>query len=266
MHPIERLRYVARSSGVDVSTLIHETSAGLGPITNDPVELVTACRRVVSRHPFVGPLWWLCSRVLCAADARREAWLAASEFDTDATFEELDYALADAAVVCTIGWPDFIGAALARRGDIRSFIVDANGEGAALVRRLCRADNDSVEVRPVGMAAAVLASTVVLIECSVMGPDGCIALVGARALAATAKSCGVPVYLVAETGCAMPELTWRYITAKLDADRPWDSDEELVPADLFDGVIGPRGVESFDVAAAHTTCPVAHELLKDVAF
>ena len=250
-----------------MGTLIHETSSGLGPITNDPVELVTACRRVVSRHPFVGPLWWLCSRVLCAADSRRESWLAAQEFDNDSTFDELDYALADDAIVCTIGWSELIGAALARRGDIQSLIVDANGEGAALVRRLCRADNDATEIPPVGMASAVLASTVVLLECTVMGVDGCIALAGSHALAATAKTCGVPVFLVAPTGHMLPDQTWRYVLAKLNTSTtPWDNDDEFVPAALFDGVIGPRGVESFATAAEQPTCPVAQELLKEVAF
>ena len=170
-------------------------------------------------------------------------------------------------MVCTIGWPELIGATLGRRGDVQSLILDANGEGAALVRRLCRADNQSTEIPPVGMASAIVAASVVLLECSVMGVDGCISIAGSHALAATAKACGVPVYLVAGTGHMLPEPTWRYLLAKLNqSSTPWDEDDEFVPAALFDGVIGPRGVESFATAVEQPTCPVAQELLKEVAF
>ncbi len=75
MHPIERLRYVARSSGAPQAVLVRETAAALGGLGFDPAGLVTACRRVLDRHPTSGPLWWLCSRVLTAVDdADLEGW------------------------------------------------------------------------------------------------------------------------------------------------------------------------------------------------
>ena len=44
MHPIERLRYVARSSGAPQAVLVRETASALGSLAFDPAGLVTACR------------------------------------------------------------------------------------------------------------------------------------------------------------------------------------------------------------------------------
>ena len=68
MHPIERLRYVARSSGADQALLVRETAGALAGLGFDPPGLVTACRRILDRHLASGPLWWLCARVLTAND------------------------------------------------------------------------------------------------------------------------------------------------------------------------------------------------------
>ena len=68
MHPIERLRYVARAGSVDQDVLVHETAGALAGLDFDPQGLVIACRRLVERHPASGPIWWLASKVLCAAD------------------------------------------------------------------------------------------------------------------------------------------------------------------------------------------------------
>ena len=61
VHPIEHLRYVARAQGADSASLVEETAMALGSLRFDPAGLVVACRRIVERHPFNGPLWWLCS-------------------------------------------------------------------------------------------------------------------------------------------------------------------------------------------------------------
>ena len=50
VHPIERLRYVARAGGVDHDVLVRETAAALGALGFDPAGLVTACRRIIDRR------------------------------------------------------------------------------------------------------------------------------------------------------------------------------------------------------------------------
>src|SRR4051794_17701783 len=98
MHPIERLRYVARASGADPSILVRETAGALAAVAaDDPVGLVPACRRLIDRHITAGPMWWLTARVLTAADPIAEAWLAADEIDRDPTADFVTRDLPDEA-------------------------------------------------------------------------------------------------------------------------------------------------------------------------
>ncbi|MBA3289003.1 MAG: hypothetical protein H0U21_13480, partial [Acidimicrobiia bacterium] len=69
MHPIERLRFVARAQGADAESLVRETAGALRGLGLDPAGLVVACRRIVERHPSCGVLWWLCARMLTSGDA-----------------------------------------------------------------------------------------------------------------------------------------------------------------------------------------------------
>jgi hypothetical protein len=204
VHPIERLRYVARASGGDPSVLVRETAGALASMGFDQAELVTACRRVVDRHLTVGPLWWLCARVLCAAEPRREAWACADEVEADETAEHLAWALPDDALVCVVGWPDLAGAALERKGDAEVLVVDSLGEGRGLVRHLQRVDVDAVAVPTHGLGAAAAAADVVLLECSAVGPSGAVCVSGSRAAAAVARHAGRRVWLVAGVGRSCP--------------------------------------------------------------
>ena len=101
VHPIERLRYVARASGAPQAVLVRETAAALGSLAFDPAGLVTACRRVLDRHPACGSLWWLAAHVLTTVgDPDEEGWRCADELEDDPTADELAHALPhDARVV-----------------------------------------------------------------------------------------------------------------------------------------------------------------------
>src|SRR3954465_14314228 len=125
MHPIERLRYVARSSGASQEMLVRETAGALAALGFDPPGLVTACRRILDRHPLSGPLWWLSARRVPEHDPRRQAGDAgraprpgdaAAPIPAAPTGDVLAYNIPDDAVVCVLGWPDVIGDALPRRG------------------------------------------------------------------------------------------------------------------------------------------------------
>src|SRR3954447_9571079 len=129
MHPIERLRYVARSSGAPQEVLVRETAGALAALGFDAAGLVTACRRILDRHPVSGPLWWLCARVLTSNDPNNEAWNAADEINADDTAGVLAYQLPDDATVCVLGWPDVIGEALPRRGGGGGVVVGRRGGG-----------------------------------------------------------------------------------------------------------------------------------------
>ncbi len=268
MHPIERLRYVARASGADQSLLVRETGGALASLGMDPAGLVTACRRIVDRHVVSGPLWWLCARVLTAGDPIAEAWRAAEEIGDDPTSDELAAALPDEATVCLLGWPELASEALVRRGDCLALVVDTLGEGGGLVRRLRRSDAEAEEVPSSGLGAAVAASDVVLLEASAVGPDGFVAVAGSRAAAAVAKTAGIPVWLVAGVGRVMAAPMWRALAARFQEESgdPWEEDDEVVPIDLVDRLCGPRGVEAVTESLRRTASPVAPELFRTTAF
>src|SRR5580765_3257339 len=236
MHPIERLRYVARSSGASQEMLVRETAGALAALGFDPPGLVTACRRILDRHPLSGPLWWLSARVLTSNDANNEAWNAADEITADDTGDVLAYNIPDESVVCVLGWPDVIGDALPRRGDVSVLVVDALGEGSGLVRRLRHADVDADDVPMSGLGAA-----------------------------ATARHAGVPVWLVGGIGRLLPRRMWDALAVRLDLlGEPWELDDELVPLDLVDRIAMPTGILPVDEALKLTDCPIAPELFKSV--
>lgn len=262
MHPIERLRYVARAGGVDHGALAEETARALAAFTEDPSGLVTACRRIVDRHPTSGPMWWLTSRVLATNDARAESIRCVTVLQDDPTPAALAYELPDDITVCTVGWPEQIGDALVRRGDIRSLVVDSLGEGTGLVRRLEHADSDSDEVPPANVAGAVKWSNIVLLEASAVGPDGFVAVAGSHGAAAVARDTDAEVWLVVGEGRLLPERLWAELTDRLDqAGEPWELDEDLVPLSLVDAVVGPKGRESVEAMLRRTDTPVVPELL-----
>lgn len=267
MHPIERLRYVARASGADHGVLVRETAGALSAFGHDPAGLVTACRRIVDRHPASAPLWWLCARVLTSSEAMRTAWDSADEIDSDRTPVELTHALPADATVCVLGWPEQSGEALVRRGDLDVLVVDTLGEGHGLVRRLRRADMDATDVPAAGLGAAAAAADLVLLEASAVGPSAFVAVAGSHAAAAVGAHAGKAVWLVAGVGRLLPQRMWDALVTRLDeAAEPWDAPDEVVPLDLVTGIVGPDGPEPTADALKRTDCPVAPELFRTTAF
>jgi translation initiation factor 2B subunit (eIF-2B alpha/beta/delta family) len=264
VHPIERLRYVARASGADQAMLVRETSSALAAFRGDPAGLVTACRRIVSRQPASGPLWWLCARTLTAGDPMVEAWKAADEIEADPTARELAHTLPDDLTVLVLGWPEVVGEALARRGDLEVLVIDTLNEGSGLVRRLLQGDADAFDIPLSGLGPAVAESGLVLLEATAVGPTAFVSVAGSRAAAAVAHHAGIPVWLVAGIGRLLPRRLWESIEQRLSAGDPWEADDEIVPLDLVDRVVGPHGPEPVADALKRTDCPVAAELLKEL--
>ena len=262
MHPIERLRYVARSSGAPQDVLVHETATALASFRDDPVALVTACRRIVSRQLTSGPLWWLCSRMLCASDPLVEARSAVAEIAADPTGSRLAAALPQGARVAVLGWPPALSDALARRGDLEVFVVDAVGEGSAFAHHLRSRDVDAIDVPLGGLGAAVLESDLLLVETSAASTRAFASVAGVRAAACVARHADRPVWLVAGVGRVLPDRVWEALTSRLDVDEPWNADEEIVPIDLVTHVVGPDGLADAASLSRQIDCPIAPELFK----
>jgi hypothetical protein len=262
MHPIERLRYVARATGYPQSAVVGEAARALASFTSDPQGMVTACRRLVSRQPGSAPLVWLCARVLTAGDARTEIRDALEALEGDRTGVELAHAIPEDATVVVLGWPELAAEALPRRGDLEVMVVDTLSEGSGLVRRLLQADVDAVDVPLAGLGAAVAEADLVVLEASVVAPREFLGVSGSRAAAAVARHAGVPVWLVAGVGRLLPERMWSPIRDRVIGDEAWDADDEAVPLDLVDRVVGPSGVQEVPDALRRTDCPVTPELFK----
>ena len=57
MHPIERLRWIARAEDEPAASLGSEAAWTLAELAEqEPNALLTACRRLLDRHPACGPL------------------------------------------------------------------------------------------------------------------------------------------------------------------------------------------------------------------
>jgi hypothetical protein len=261
VHPIERLRFVARSTGVPAEILVRETATALGAFRGDHAGLVAACRRVVERQPTCAPLWWLCARMLCAADPSAEARAAVDEIESDPTARAVAAELPERAVVVQLGWPHQVAPALRRRGDLQVLVIDTDGSAAEVVDRLVDVDVDAVEVHPRNVGTAVRGGGVVLIDAFAVGPTEALAPAGSFAAAATATHLGVPVWLVAGAGRLMPASMFDGLARRWgDSADDLDADEELLPLDVVDRVAGIGGVGEVAEALRWTDCPVAPEL------
>jgi translation initiation factor 2B subunit (eIF-2B alpha/beta/delta family) len=267
MHPIERLRFVARASGADPATLVYEAANGMAAFVDDPVSLVTVCRRVIDRQPAVGPLWWLCARVLTEPDPRVAARRCLEEMAEDSTAEHTADALPDGATVVVVGWPNTVGDILARRGDMRALVVDTLGEGSGLVRGLRRVGVEAEDVRSAGLAAAVSDASLVILEASAIGPESALCVAGSHAAAAVASSLGIPVWLVGGVGRLLPTRMADSMRQRLeDRGAPWEADDEFVPLNVVTQICSVAGPEPVASALQRIDCPIAPELLRRTAF
>ncbi len=262
MHPIERLRFVARATGAPADDVVREAAASLAGFSGDPASLVTACRRLIDRHAANGAVWWLCARTLVASDPGDEAWRCLDAYVADATVAELAHALPDGARVVVVGWPERLAPALARRGDVEVRVVDVDGDGAGFVRALERAQVEAVDVSAAGLAAAVADSDLVVLDVEATCSTTALVAPGSWAAAAVARAADVEVWGVAGVGRVVPEPMWPALTRRLAgaATAPWERDHDHLPLALVDRLLGPQGPEPLADGLRRVDTPDAAEL------
>lgn len=260
VHPIERLRYVARAGAVDPAVLVQESVGALAGLGDDPGSLLLSVRRLLARHPASGPLWALCARMLTSTDAAREGWAFSSAVENDPTPRELAKALPDDGRITVLGWPDLIGEAFRWRGDLQVLVIDARGQGSTFARRLQANEIDAVDVEESGLGAAAARSSVVVLEATAMGPTGFLSVPGSLAAAAVARTYEIPVWVVAGEGRILPARLWDKLLTHLPEVDAWDAADEHVPIELVDAVVRPGGLVAVDDALRAPDCPPAPEL------
>lgn len=214
MHPIEHLRFLARSNDPDPDWLVPEAAEALRGLARDRTDLVLACRKLLECQPFCGPLWWLCGRTLIAPDARAGVDAALAEYERDDTAFQVSMAIDP---------------------------VDGAGESA----------EEPPLLLPVVMA----------------GPSGVLAAVPDPALARLAgvRERGAPVWAIGGVGRVVPGRILDAVVPLVDPDGSRSDPRrrlvEWVPIDWIDGMIGPHGFETTDVALARPDVSFVPELL-----
>ena len=263
VHPIEHLRFIARSSGADQRVLVHETASALRALGDDPAGLLVSCRRIIERHPTSGAMWWFAATVLASAEPRAACREAAAVVTDDLTPLVLADALPEGARVCVLGWPDLVGEALLSRGDVEVLAVDSLDHGSAFVRRLERSEVTAEVVDPGGLAAAVLSADAVLIEALAASPDEILAAPGSRAAASVAYCAEIPVWVVVGRGRVLPVVAFRSVVERvLDVRAPWVAEAEVVPLALATELVGHDGRRPAAGVSLVSECAAAPELLR----
>jgi hypothetical protein len=262
VHPIERLRYVARAGDAPTAPLVREAAIALASFAHDPVELVIACRQLIERRPTSGPLLWVAARMVTGTDPGTEAWEAVEALERDTTARELAHALPADSTVLVIGASEICGEAVLQRPDVEVLIADTVGEGYGLVRQLEARDHAAVDVPPAGVGAAAAEADLVLLEAEVMHDQAAMARAGSLAAAAVAQHTGTPVWLAAGVGRVVPTRMFEWVTGSGAEVDPWDDDVEAVPMSLVDRIVGPSGLQPVAEIRYRIDCPIAPELFR----
>lgn len=261
MHPIERLRYVARAGDGEPGFLAREAVRALGDLARDPRALVMSGVRLVAAQPSCGPLWWGTSRVLAAPDPHDEERAVIEALESDFTAEELASAYPGTAVVACAAGPTIL-ASLTLRPDLVARVVGEPWQLGGVLRELageCEASGWLVEES----AGACAGADVCCVEALAAGPDGALVDRGSALLGAAALRAGVPVWLVAGVGCVLPAALFDAAVRRCTPAEPGATPVAfLLGAASVDCVVGPWGRERTDVGLRRDDCPVAAELTR----
>jgi hypothetical protein len=260
VHPIERLRWIARTHDEATTMLAAEAAWTISELAaEDPAAVVTACRRLVEAHVTAGPLWWVAATLLVSPDPSSAARIAVDDLLADPTADfladELNERLVGDAVLVVVCPAEIVLEALSQLPSTTVRVVGSLPRRRAVVRafeaNLSEASGwDSDEA-----AQAVKGAAVVLLEALAAGPAGLIVAAGSQSLVEAAHEASVPVWAVVGVG--------RVIDVKLleEMRRRAGEDVELVDPGDLEAVLGPSGIVTPVVGLGRQPCPPAPELL-----
>jgi hypothetical protein len=258
VHPIERLRHVARAEDVDADHVVRAAVESLAGFSTDPVALLPAVRRLTERHPANGALWSLSARVVTASDPGDEAWRCLDLMVSDRTVTELGHAMPQGATVVVAGGPHRFTPALVARGDVAVTIVEAGDESWPFERRLAGLDVNVESVAAEQAGPVVASADLVLVDAWAVGPSTMATAPGSWPVAAVAHAAGVPVWGVAGWGRILHPSTWAGATRHVTIG----SSVEEMPLALVDRLVGCGGVEPVEEGLRRLDAPPAPELVR----
>jgi hypothetical protein len=252
--PFERLRHLARYSGDD-RALVEETADCLADFGDDTPQLVMACRRLLAHHPANGSLWWLCARVVGAANPAVASADAIRVMERDRTAARLASVLPfpHDEPIAVLGWPQSAGNALSERPDLDVVVIRPANADVGMRARLGRADRVTRMVNE--SEAMALGCTHLLVEALVASPTHALVPEGVADLRWALPD--VESWLVVPVDRLLPDRMFSVIQEHIDED----AGEVAAVAD-FTKIAGPGGLDPAERLATRVDCPVAPELLR----
>lgn len=263
MHPIERLRYVARATHVPPAILARETALALADFVGDDAGLLIACRRILDRQPTSGPLVWLAAHILGAPNQRQALWNAVEELEEDQTISALAYSLPDNPVVASVGWSEAFSDLARKRGDLAIVLIDTDGSAEYQVDRLIDNGHVVTVVDAEASAQALFEANHVIVNFDALGPDHGLAPMGCFPLVTAASHLQIPVWGLAGTGAALGERMYGGLVRRWNeasAAPRYERAREEVPVSLIDKVVTTKGLGSASDAVHQGGCPIVPEL------
>ncbi len=221
---------------------------GLG---SDPATVLLTCRRLVERHPAVGPLWWLCSEMVTALEPREAMRRCVEQIREDSTAvhlaEFLVERLSEHSLVCLNGWSWDIAVAFGQMEPREICVVDGDNGADHMVRVLERAEHEVHLVETSGGASAAREADIVILTALAASPEIAWCSAGGHALAAVAYCAEVPVVLSTPRGTCLAHATLEGMRLDLESEtrgRAWHRGIDEIPVGLFTWFAGPNGVTS----------------------
>ena len=217
VHPIERLRYVARADGAGPSVLGREAAGALAAFGDDPPALVTACRG----SSIAIPPSARCGGSRRGAGRRRPGATRGGRPRSSRTTPRRSVLRRVAARRRRRARPRLARAGRRRAAPARATsrcswstsAADWSGTGSPAAAQRGRRRHRRARRGPRRGGGR---RDLVLLEASALGPDGFVADGGSRAAAAVARHAGVPVWVVAGVGRVLPGPLWEASGARMD--------------------------------------------------
>jgi hypothetical protein len=226
-HPLEALRYVARSWEIGDEFPAQEVASVLAELACDnPASLLQACRRLIEYFPASGRAWWLSARALSAADPVEGIWDAASELAEDPTLGLLVQALPESAPVALASRSGPLARALRRRQE------------AGPVRKAARAE-------------------IVVVQALAAAPTSLLVTERSSSAAASALNAARELWAVVERGVLLPEALWEQVLVRATAA----GGVAVLGASSLSVCVSSYGKSRPTEALARPTCPAVAELL-----
>jgi hypothetical protein len=262
MHPIERLRWIARTDDEPAASLASEAAWTLADLADEePTALLTACRRLLDRHPSVGPLWWVCACLLGSPDDPLAAGHRASaELCSDPTpaalAKQLRRSFTSGDVIALTSPLELCRPAVETSGRYGVRVVGSRSELSRVVRKLAAAGGDVTAWSSGEEDEALEGASVLIVEVLAAGGGCAILTREASAALEAAERRRVDSWAVIGVGRALPE---PLLSAA--AERSGDS-VEAVDLETFSSAVGPEGPGNAVAVAAACSCPPGTELLR----